>query len=160
MGIGTQLHRVHGRCACGGVSYTCAVEDETCNCSCDLCRRSSGSAFQSWVNGDRRSLVVDGETVGWESSPHASRHGCARCGSPLFLFERDEPEVVEVCAGSIAAPDGIVSVRDACVEKRPRWSCAGGADGSSTDGRAAGRASSQRSGADARRVRDVRRSRA
>ena len=116
-----ELHLVHGGCACGGVSYACEVERETCNCSCDLCRRSAGSAFQSWVNGARQSLVVRGRTSSWQSSAHATRHGCAHCGSPLFLFERDAPDVVEVCAGTIAAPDGITGARQAWLEKRPGW---------------------------------------
>jgi hypothetical protein len=116
-----QLHPVSGRCACGRVSYACAVESQTCNCSCDLCRRSSGSAFQSWVNGDRASLVVEGETMTWQSSAHAARVACRHCGSPLFLFENDEPAVVEVCAGTIDPPDGITSARQSWQDKRPGW---------------------------------------
>jgi len=118
--LGT-LHPVRGRCACGAVSFTCAVESQTCNCSCDLCRRNAGSAFQSWVNGDRHSLAFSGSLTSWQSSDHAVRQFCASCGSPLFLLERDEPDVVEVCAGALEGPDGIVSARYAFTAKRPRW---------------------------------------
>ncbi len=121
------VHAVTGRCACGQVSYACAIEGEVALCSCDLCRRSSGSAFQAWVNGARASLHVTGETASWTSTTHATRHFCAGCGSPLFLFEVDEPAIVELCAGSIDAPDGIAGARHAFVDKRPAWANEGNA---------------------------------
>jgi len=45
-----------------------------------------------------------------------------------MLFELDEPEVVEVAAGTIDAPDGIVSSRisRAYEGKRPPWGRIGG----------------------------------
>ena len=51
------------------------------------------------------------------------RHFCASCCSPLFLFERDEPDVVEIAAGGIDEPDGIECVRDskAYAASRPSW---------------------------------------
>lgn len=123
------LHAIAGQCACGTVTYDCEVEREVVLCSCDLCRRSSGSAFQGWVNGRRASLVVHAATAQWASTSHAVRHFCASCGSPLFLFERDEPNVVEIAAGTIAEPDGIECARDskAYAASRPTWGT-GGAD--------------------------------
>src|ERR1700761_1245587 len=105
------FHAIDGCCACAKVRYTCAVETDVVLCSCDICRRSSGSAFQAWVNGRRASLVVHGDTAQWASTPHAVRHFCAACGSSLFLFERDEPEVVEIAAGSVLEPHGILGSR-------------------------------------------------
>lgn len=117
------LHPVTGRCACGSVTYRCLVQSEAALCSCDICRRSSGSAFQSWVNGNRASLVVNGATASWASTEHAKRHFCPTCASTLFLFERDEPDVVEVSAGRIDVTDGITSARrsTAYVGKLPAW---------------------------------------
>lgn len=117
-----ELHDVTGRCACGQVAFTCRIETETCCCSCDLCKRSSGSAFQSWVDGDRASLKVTGRVDSWHSSDHATRHFCPACGSTLFLFEQGEPDVVEVSAGTIDAPDGILGARHAYAHRRPGWS--------------------------------------
>jgi len=124
-----ELHPVTGRCACGRVTYECAIESEVALCSCDICRRSAGSAFQAWVNGARSSLATHGEMDSWASTDHATRHFCRACGTTLLLFERDEPEVVEVAAGTIDGPDGIVSSRisRAYEHKRPRWGM-GGAD--------------------------------
>ena len=118
-----QLHPVTGRCACGTVTYACSIETEVALCSCDICRRSSGSAFQAWVNGARSSLSTSGSTARWASSDHATRHFCVACGTTLLLFERDEPEIVEVAAGTIDAPDGIISSRisQAYEAKRPPW---------------------------------------
>ena len=115
------LHPATGRCACGQLTYACAIESEVALCACDLCQRSSGSGFQAWVNADRARLSVSGQTASWASTTHAVRHFCATCGSPLFLFEADEPAVVEICAGSIDAPDGIKSSRHAFTQKRPAW---------------------------------------
>jgi hypothetical protein len=106
------LHPIAGRRACGRVSYSCSVEREAALCSCGIYRRSSGSAFQAWVNGARASLVVTGDDPKvWASTDHATRHFCGACGSTLFLLERDEPDVVEVAADTIDAPDGITSAR-------------------------------------------------
>lgn len=118
------LHRARGRCACGHVSYSCDVEGETALCSCDICCRSSGSAFQGWVNGDLRSLKVTGSTASWNSTDHASRHFCTRCGSALFLFEQGEPLVVEIATGTLDQPDGVTSARYSSdyAHMRPAWS--------------------------------------
>ncbi len=105
------LHDVTGRCACGQVSYCCAVESQAVLCACDLCRRNSGSAFQAWVDGRRASLILTGETSQWASSDHATRHFCTSCGSALFLFERDEPDVVEIAAGTLDEPHAVSSSR-------------------------------------------------
>ena len=117
------LHAVSGRCACGAVTYTCLAERETALCSCDICRRSSGSGFQGWVNAERKSLVVQGGLGSWASTDHTRREFCPRCGSSLFLFERNEPEVVEVATGTLDQPDGIDSTRvsEAYAHKRPAW---------------------------------------
>jgi len=118
-----ELHPITGRCACGAVTYACSIEAEVALCSCDTCRRSSGSAFQAWVNGARSSLSTCGSTASWASSDHATRHYCVACGTTVLLFERDEPEVVEVAAGTIDGPDGIVSTRISRTyeAKRPPW---------------------------------------
>ena len=110
MGLGP-LHAVTGRCACGQVTYRCDVEAQAVLCACDLCRRNSGSAFQAWVNGQRASLRMTGETSQWPSTDHATRHFCKLCGSALFLFERDEPDVVEIAAGTVDEPHGVASSR-------------------------------------------------
>lgn len=60
---------------------------------------------------DRSSLAVRGDTTWWPSSNHAVRSYCTNCGSPLFLFEVDDPLVAEVAAGSLDAPDEIKSAR-------------------------------------------------
>jgi hypothetical protein len=119
-----ELHPVTGRCACGCVTYGCSIENEVALCSCDICRRSSGSAFQAWVNGTRSSLATSGVTESWESTDHATRHFCGACGTTLLLFEHDEPDVVEVAAGTIDGPDGIESSRisRAYAGRRPSWS--------------------------------------
>ena len=123
-----ELHGVTGRCACGQVTFACSVECETALCSCDICRRSSGSAFQAWVNGSRASLLIVGETGSWASTTHADRRFCPGCGSSLFLFEQDEVDVVEVAVGTINAPDGISSSRmsRAYRPKLPLWGHATG----------------------------------
>jgi hypothetical protein len=121
-GLG-QLHAVTGRCACGAVTFSCLVESETAICSCDLCRRNSGSAFQGWVDGERASMEVDGAVSSWASTEHASRHFCRHCGSALVLFERDTPAVVEIATGTLDEPHGIISARVSqdYAHQRPSW---------------------------------------
>lgn len=67
--------------------------------------------------------MVQGALGSWASTDHARREFCPQCGSSLFLFERDEPNVVEVATGTLDQPDGVKSARvsKAYAHKRPTW---------------------------------------
>ena len=67
---------------------------------------------------------VRGVTAAWASTGHAQRHFCVACGSTLFLYERYEPDVVELATGTLEEPSGVVSARDsrAYAHQRPSWS--------------------------------------
>lgn len=45
------------------------------------------------------------------TTEHSVHQFGTRCGSPLFLFERDAPTVVESATGTLDEPHGIVSAR-------------------------------------------------
>ena len=75
------------------------------------------------MNGDRAALHVNGTLASWASTEHAVRQFCVNCGSTLFLFERDEPDVVEIATGTIDEPRGILSTRisRAYADRFPDW---------------------------------------
>jgi hypothetical protein len=48
---GARVASLLGRCACGGCAWqaSCGEEFQLQHCYCQLCRKMSGSAFQTWV---------------------------------------------------------------------------------------------------------------
>jgi hypothetical protein len=93
--------QVNGQCACGLIKFSVLVEHRVAQCRCEICRRTSGSTFQRWVNARRDSLRVYGLPAQWRSSERASRQFCAACGSSLFLFDDGKLPQVEVAVSSI-----------------------------------------------------------
>jgi hypothetical protein len=97
-----------GSCLCGGVRYQIDGElgDFGC-CHCTSCRKASGSAFGANVGVERsRFHLRDGQQLlrEFESSPGKLRVFCSRCGSPIYAYLRQTPDVVRVRLGSLDTP--------------------------------------------------------
>ena len=83
-----------GRCLCGAVRYT-VTTDKTglCGCSCEQCRRHTGSLLVSLDAPAEAVRFTAGEPAVYTSSSWAERGFCRDCGSTLFY---------RVTAGKIA----------------------------------------------------------
>jgi hypothetical protein len=106
-----------GSCHCGAVRFTLdsAHPYPYQRCYCSICRKTQGGGgYAINLGGDARSLQVEGKeniTVYHAKMPaaegkpaHASsaeRHFCQHCGSALWLFSPEWPELVHPFASAI-----------------------------------------------------------
>lgn len=112
--------RLEGSCHCGAVRFS--LESRTPvpyqRCYCSICRKTQGGGgYAINLGGDSRTLRVRGrkdvsvyharlKEPGAKRS-HAStaqRHFCRRCGSALWLYSPEWPELVHPFASAIDTP--------------------------------------------------------
>lgn len=111
--------RLEGSCHCGAVHFS--LESVTPvpyqRCYCSICRKTQGGGgYAINIGGDARTLQISGKdditvyhaVMREHGKPnHASgaeRHFCQRCGSALWLFDPDWPELVHPFASAIDTP--------------------------------------------------------
>ena len=78
-----------GKCGCGAVTYSLAVEPMVVHCChCSWCQRETGSAFAINILVESEALSVTGETVATdrptESGGVQTVHSCPNCGSVVW----------------------------------------------------------------------------
>ena len=104
-----------GGCLCGAVRYTVRGDPSHVGCChCGDCRKRSGSAFMVYGHWPLEAFESTGE--------YATYHGdsfCPRCGSRLFMVEKD---AVEVCLGSLDdAPFELRPEAEIWIKRREAW---------------------------------------
>ena len=92
-----------GGCLCGAVRYRATADPvRAVNCHCGMCRKSSGAAFLTFVHFPLGAFAwTKGAPTRYRSSPEAGRGFCARCGSPLMMYESVLGDRVQVTLGSL-----------------------------------------------------------
>jgi len=94
-----------GGCLCGGVTYEFDVDPRvTVACHCSACRKATGSAFGVWslVPKDSFRWTSGSELlVEFQSSDHAQRLFCKRCGTTLGNYSSRRPRVIHLAAGTL-----------------------------------------------------------
>ena len=97
------VHR--GSCLCGQITYETSEElGDFGYCHCRSCQKASGSAHGANAGVRRAAFSLNddsGHLREYESSPGKVRAFCANCGSPLFAYLSDSPEVIRVRLGSL-----------------------------------------------------------
>lgn len=108
---------LHGSCHCGAVAFE--LESDTPipyqRCYCSICRKTGGSEFMINLGGDRSTLVVRGEEHTRAYRAMLERDGervpsghhrvfCTTCGSALWAWHEDWPELVHPVASAIDTP--------------------------------------------------------
>lgn len=112
--------QLQGSCHCGAVvfSLSCAHPYPYQRCYCSICRKTQGGGGYSInLSGAAHSLIVtgrkqvaiyrakikrEGERRAHTSS--AERHFCRLCGSALWLFSPEWPELIHPFASAIDTP--------------------------------------------------------
>lgn len=78
-----------GGCLCGAVRFEVDFPTRwVAHCHCSMCRRAHGAAFVTWVSVPQAQFRLhdpEQRFTTYQSSAHASRGFCARCGT-TFLF--------------------------------------------------------------------------
>ena len=95
-------------CLCGGVQLALMAEPGPISiCHCTMCRKAQGGPFATNAHMPTAALdVTQGAELlsSYESSPGHHRVFCKTCGSPLFMTDAEEPDVVSVRVGIIDGP--------------------------------------------------------
>lgn len=112
--------QLEGSCHCGAVTFslTSAYPYPYQRCYCSICRKTQGGGgYAINLAGDSKSLKVHGrkqisiyhaklKPTG-ASRAHAStaeRHFCSQCGTALWLFSPEWPELIHPFASAIDTP--------------------------------------------------------
>jgi len=107
--------RLEGSCACGAISFS--VDSHAPYpyqlCYCSICRRTGGGGgFAINLSADAGTLKVTGKRYkrilhapitenGHPGTSSAERHFCGRCGTSLWLFSPEWPELLHPMASAI-----------------------------------------------------------
>ena len=92
-----------GHCLCGAVVIEIrAPASETYHCHCSMCRRASGSLYQTYSVYPRNAIrFTTGEDalLTYESSPGTRRRFCRRCGCQVLCEVASSPDIVYLNSG-------------------------------------------------------------
>lgn len=106
--------RLEGSCRCGAVGFS--VDSHAPypyqRCYCSICRKSAGGGgYAINIMGDATTLKVRGRRAVrvWHAPidgrpGSAERHFCSKCGTPLWVSDRDWPDLVHPFASAIDIP--------------------------------------------------------
>ena len=102
------VQNVTGYCLCGGVRYKAsAVRRQAVRCHCEMCRRAIGNVWTA-TQAVRADLAIedDGCLTWYQSSDHARRGFCNKCGASLF-FDSNQRPTMGIAAATIDQPSGL-----------------------------------------------------
>jgi hypothetical protein len=112
--------KLEGSCHCGEVRFTVhSAHPQPFNlCYCSICRKTAGGGgYAINVSGDYNSLEVSGrdsisvyrskvlrEDTGELETSHCERSFCRKCGSALWVWSPNWPDLVHPFASSVDSP--------------------------------------------------------
>ena len=113
-----------GGCLCGAVRYEVRgpLRREVNACHCRICRRFTGGLWAGTAAWRKDVSIEDDDALTWyQSSPHARRGFCGRCGSGLFWEGTGDPDLV-IAASSLDEPSGLrLTMHSMTVEAADFW---------------------------------------
>jgi len=93
---------ISGGCCCSGCIFDAQVlPGELQHCYCNLCRKFSGSAMQSWIPSERFKWVSAKTLVFRRTTQHGRRHMCSTCGTALTIVYDSDPDTVWPAVGTL-----------------------------------------------------------
>ncbi len=110
--------QLEGSCHCGAVRFRCESRAPFpfMHCYCSICRKTAGAGgFAINLHADRRTLKIDGEAHisvyrPFLDHPERKRRSrgenrfCRHCGSALWAWDPDWPELMHPFASAIDTP--------------------------------------------------------
>ena len=94
-----------GKCLCGEVHITIKGEiSDIIHCHCSLCRKNSGTAFATngFINAADFNVTLGKSSLRQFSfKPGRNRHFCAKCGSPVYSSNEQDPTRYRIRLGII-----------------------------------------------------------
>jgi len=97
-------------CSCGQLRLTAEGEPVRVSiCHCLACQRRTGSTYGAQARFPREHVHLEGETTEYvrvaDSGNRISFHFCPACGSTVYYYIHDMPDVIAVPIGGFADPD-------------------------------------------------------
>src|SRR3954465_7592498 len=98
--------KVDGGCQCGAIRYEAEVDPATSGvCHCTDCQHFSGSPWRASVRACAEDVHLTGEPKIYvktaESGTKRGQAFCGACGSALYAFTPDDPQVFNLRLGSV-----------------------------------------------------------
>jgi hypothetical protein len=112
-----------GGCLCGRVRYRVAGAPRAgAICHCVSCRKASGAQSVAWLTFPSSNLsFVSGEPAKYRSSAEVSRTFCGGCGTTLTYQHDGDPDLIDVTATSLDAPEEFPPTRHVWLEDKIAW---------------------------------------
>ena len=115
-------------CACSQTTITLTGDPKLHGlCHCTNCKRRTGSAFGFSSYFLKSGVVrVEGETRTYSfhntrQAHDQQRHFCAHCGTTLFWYRSDAPELIGIAAGCFAGAELAQPRFSAAHGSREKW---------------------------------------
>lgn len=105
-----------GACACGAVIFRAKVLKRYGVCHCRTCRRWVGGPWMA-VNAGTAPIIA-GQVKVWDSSEHAERGSCKKCGAAVF-FHRKATGVFFLALGLFDDQEGWERASEIFVDEQP-----------------------------------------
>ncbi len=111
--------KLEGSCHCGAVTFSLESKHPYPyqRCYCSICRKTQGGGgYAINLSGDALSMAITGhdhisvyhakfaEEDGVVQESTAARHFCSQCGSALWLFSPEWPDLIHPFASAIDTP--------------------------------------------------------
>ncbi|MGH8176336.1 MAG: GFA family protein [Steroidobacter sp.] len=98
-----------GGCLCGDIRYRATKAPlRGVICHCPMCRKHSGAPALAFVHFPSDAFTwLAHEPTRFRSSEFAERGFCPRCGSTLSMHEDVLHDRVQICVGTLDAPDNV-----------------------------------------------------
>ncbi|KAL1728366.1 Mss4-like protein [Schizophyllum commune] len=126
-----------GSCHCGTVRFTVNSSSPApyALCSCSICRKCGGYGGSVNLGGHANSLkvlqgknaisiyhaVMDRDTPK-EHRASSERHFCSKCGSMLWVYDKQWPELIHPFAAAIDSELAVVEEMSICrADSKPAW---------------------------------------
>ncbi|HSV58781.1 MAG TPA: GFA family protein [Variovorax sp.] len=112
-----------GHCQCGWLRYEAgdSASLETA-CHCSICRRTSGAPLVAWFTVPLAAFrFTSGTPTRFQSSEHATRSFCPRCGTQLTFQSTSYPEEIDVTTCSLDDPERLPPKDHTRTSSRLSW---------------------------------------
>lgn len=113
---------IQGQCLCGAIKYHYLLPlFETIICHCRDCQQAQGTAFAFNSPIQKQYFVLESgkqDLKEYFHSPEKARVFCGQCGSPLFSYRLDLPDLIRLRLGTITVGEIPVPKQEFFTEDR------------------------------------------
>ena len=116
---------IKGQCLCGAIQFQYHGEIEaSILCYCQHCQQAQGSfaAWNSPVDQNQFELISGQELLkAYFHTPNKALVFCLQCGSPIYSYRTDLPNIVRLRLGTITEGEIPAPTQEFFVEHKPNF---------------------------------------